>query len=210
MLGAMGYSGDVRRPIYGDALPATLNRHSAAVVFGGPMSANDDSAFIRTELRWLERVAGADKPVLGICLGGQLLARALGGRVHAHPLGHCEVGWHRVVPARCAAPVVPEPMHFYQWHTEGMALPPAAELLASSATFPVQAWRLRNTVGLQFHPEVTKAGMRFWVRRNLDRFSGRPGVQSASGQYAAHARHTPAVVRWVRTFLAAWAERQLP
>ncbi len=210
ILESMGHASDVRRPRHGDGLPATLNRHAAAIFYGGPMSANDDTDFIRQELQWLERVGASGKPVLGICLGGQLLARALGGAVHPHPLGYCEVGWHRVIPAEGAAPVVPRPMSFYQWHSEGMELPPAAELLASSPAFPVQAWRLRNAVGLQFHPEVTEAGMRFWVDRNLERYLGRPGVQSASEQYACHARHTPTVVRWVRTFLASWVAGKLP
>ena len=210
ILGEMGYPGEVRRPIHGDALPGTMDGHAAAIVFGGPMSANDDAGFIRDETRWLERAADSGKPVLGICLGGQLLARALGGDVHAHPLGHCEVGWHRVTPADGAPAVVPEPMHFYQWHAEAMSLPPGAELLATGETFPVQAWRRKNAVGLQFHPEVTEAGMRFWVNRNLHRFLEKPGAQTASEQFAHHARHTPAVVRWVRTFLASWVAGNLP
>ena len=210
ILSALGYPGEVRRPVHGDDLPPTMDGHAAAVVFGGPMSANDDSAYIREEIRWLERVADSGKPILGICLGGQLLARAIGGEVHAHPLGHCEVGWHRVDPADGAPAVFPEPMHFYQWHAEGMSLPPDAEVLATSDRFPVQAWRRKNAVGLQFHPEVTEAGMRFWVSRNLDRFLPMPGAQPAAEQFRSHVRHTPAVVRWARTFLATWVAGKLP
>ena len=184
ILGEMGHPGEVRRPIHGDALPATMDGHAAAVVFGGPMSANDDAGFIRDETRWLERAADSGKPVLGI--------------------------WHRVTPAGGAPAVVPGPMHFYQWHAEAMSLPPGAELLATGETFPVQAWRRKNAVGLQFHPEVTEAGMRFWVNRNLHRFLEKPGAQTASEQFAHHARHTPAVVRWVRTFLASWVAGNLP
>ena len=210
ILREMGYPGDVRRPVHGDALPSTLDEHAAAVVFGGPMSANDDSGFIHEEIRWLERVADSGKPILGICLGGQLLARAIGGEVYPHRLGHCEVGWHCVDPADGAPPVIPEPMHFYQWHAEAMSLPPDGELLATSASFPVQAWRRKNAVALQFHPEVTEAGMRFWVTRNLDRFLRTPGAQPAAEQFRNHVRHTPAVVAWIRAFLRSWVTRSLP
>ena len=125
------------------------------------MSANDNSAFIGEEIRWLERIADSGKPVPGICLGGQLLARALGGEVHTHPLGHCEVGWRRGGVADGAPPVVSAPIHFCQWHAEGMSLPRDVTVLATRDRVPVQAWRRKNTVGLQLHPEVTEAGMRF-------------------------------------------------
>ena len=209
-LRALGYPADVRRPPFGDALPATLEEHAGLVVFGGPMSANDDTGFIPPELQWLEGVVHGEKPVLGICLGGQLLARALGGDVRRHPNGHCEVGWHRIDPAPGAPPVIPEPMYVYQWHSESMSVPPGGELLATSDSFPIQAWRRGNAVGLQFHPEITEAGMRFWVTRVLDRYRGTPGAQPASEQYANHVRHTPTVVRWVRTFLESWVTGRLP
>ena len=78
----LGYGLDVRRPRFGDPLPETLREHAAAVIFGGPMSANDDDDFIRREIDWIAAVPlKEDRPFLGICLGAQMCARALGGRV---------------------------------------------------------------------------------------------------------------------------------
>ena len=204
ILSALGFPGEVRRPIHGDA--PDMDEHAAAVVFGGPMSANDDSAYIREEIRWLEQVADSGKPILGICLGGQLLARAIGGEVHAHPLGHCEVGWHRVDPADGAPPVFPEPMHFYQWHAEGMSLPPDVEVLATSDRFPVQAWRRQNAVGLQFHPEVTDAvlGAGTWIG------SCRPGAQPAANSSGAMCATLRLSCSGLERSLTSWVAGKLP
>ena len=120
------------------------------------------------------------------------------------------MGWHRVDPADGAPPVFPEPTHFYQWHAEGMSLPPDVEVLATSDRFPVQAWRGKNAVGIQFHPEITEAGMRFWVSRNLDRFLPMSDAQPAVEQFRSHLRHTPAVVRWARMCLESWVTGKLP
>jgi GMP synthase (glutamine-hydrolysing) len=79
----LGYRLDVRRPRFGDQLPATLCDHAAAVIFGGPMSANDDDAFIRQEIDWISVPLKEDKPFLGICLGAQMCARARGPGVFA-------------------------------------------------------------------------------------------------------------------------------
>src|SRR5215469_3039514 len=86
-LEARGIPLDIRRPRYGDPLPETLAAHSGAVIFGGPMSANDPDAFIRTEIEWIKVPLRESKPFLGICLGAQMLARHLGATVTAHREG---------------------------------------------------------------------------------------------------------------------------
>ncbi len=93
-----GYEIDLRRVGCGDPLPPTLEAHDAAVVFGGPMSANDCRLlpFIRAELDWLAVPLSENKPFLGICLGAQLLTRHLGGRVGPHPDGWHEIGYFPV------------------------------------------------------------------------------------------------------------------
>lgn len=92
-LKARGFQLDVRRPALGDPLPDTFARHAGLLVFGGPMSANDESDFIRAETRLMERALAADLPTLGICLGAQIMARALGGQVAPHAEGICEMGY---------------------------------------------------------------------------------------------------------------------
>src|SRR5690606_26997329 len=79
MLQAMGHPLDIRRPVLGDPLPETLAHHAGAVVFGGPMSANDDEPYIRAEIDWLAVPLAENRPFLGICLGAQMLVKQLGG-----------------------------------------------------------------------------------------------------------------------------------
>ena len=76
----LGYRLDIRRPRFGDELPPTMAEHSAAIIFGGPMSANDEDDYIRREIDWIGVPLKANKPFLGICLGAQMCARQLGGQ----------------------------------------------------------------------------------------------------------------------------------
>src|SRR5262245_66052860 len=77
-LKSRGFTFDIRRPRFGDPLPETLEQHTGAVIFGGPMSANDEEEFVRREIEWLKVPLKEEKPFLGICLGAQILARHLG------------------------------------------------------------------------------------------------------------------------------------
>ena len=76
---------DIRRPRFGDPLPETLDGHAGAVIFGGPMSANDPDDYVRREIDWIAVPLREQRPFLGICLGAQMLARQLGARVAPHP-----------------------------------------------------------------------------------------------------------------------------
>ena len=83
-LRAMGARLDIRRPCLGEPLPETLAGHEGVVVFGGPMGANDTLDWVRREIEWLETPLAEEKPLLGLCLGAQMLARALGARVFSY------------------------------------------------------------------------------------------------------------------------------
>ncbi|WP_198024399.1 hypothetical protein [Mesorhizobium sp. LSHC412B00] len=87
MLLEEGFDLDIRRPPLGDSLPETLEGHAGAVVFGGPMSANDEDEFVRRETNWLNVPLKENRPFLGICLGAQMLANHLGGKVEGHGEG---------------------------------------------------------------------------------------------------------------------------
>ena len=89
-----GFALDIRRPPLGDALPDTLDDHAGAVMFGGPMSANDEEEFVRRETDWLAVPLKENRPFLGICLGAQMLVNHLGGRVEGHGQGLVEIGWY--------------------------------------------------------------------------------------------------------------------
>ena len=102
----LGYNLDVRRPRFDDPLPETMAEHSAAIIFGGPMSANDPDDFIRREIDWIAVPLRDNKPYLGICLGAQMFARQLGGKVFRHPKGHAEIGYYPIRPTAAGIAVV--------------------------------------------------------------------------------------------------------
>lgn len=172
MLIEKGFPLDIRRPVLGDRLPSTLEAHAGAVVFGGPMSANDPDPFVRTETDWLAVPLKENKPYLGICLGAQMLVRHLGGKVEAEPEGRVEIGWYPIHPTehgrllmRCWPKMV------YHFHREGFDLPQGCQLLAEGDVYRNQAIRYGdNAWGLQFHAELTRAMMQRWVVHGAHRF----------------------------------------
>jgi GMP synthase (glutamine-hydrolysing) len=200
----LGYSLDVRRPRFGDLLPPTMRDHAAAIIFGGPMSANDTEDFIRREIDWISVPIEADKPFLGICLGAQMCARSLGGRVFAHPEGRAEIGYYPIRPTAAGLAVVDTwPEQVYQWHREGFDLPDDAELLAEGDTFEVQAFRYRRAYALQFHPDVTHATMHRWTTRGHERMQ-MPGAKPRAAHFADRAVYDYSARAWLSVFLERW------
>ncbi len=201
----MGYRTDICRPACGDRLPESMDDHAGAVVFGGPMSANDaHEDFIRAELDWIPTVIASGKPFLGICLGAQLLSRALGATVSTHPEGIYEIGYFPVRATGAGRAMFDAEMKVFQWHKEGFELPDGGELLAEGDAYPNQAYRYgRNAYALQFHPEVTEAMNRQWARRLAHRLS-EPGAQPAEQQLRDRRRHDPQVEAWLDRFLPYW------
>src|SRR6516225_3742671 len=199
-----GYPLDVRRPRFGDPLPETMAGHSA-ITFGGPMSANDTTDFIRREIDWLAVPLKEKKPFLGICLGAQMLAHHLGSRVYRHPDGHAEVGYYPIRPTDIGRMVCdPWPEQVYQWHREGFDLPLGAELLAEGDSFPVQAFRYNGAAfALQFHPDVTHAMMCRWTTRGHERML-LPNAKPRVAHFADRAVYDPAGRAWLAAFLNHW------
>ena len=149
-----GYSLDIRRPSIGDKLPENLNHHDIIVIFGGPMSANDDLNFIKYEIDWLKIVIESGKPFLGICLGAQMLVKHLGGEVTKNTEDLAEVGFYKIFPTEDGKNMFANQQIFYQWHNEGFNLPKDSILLATGDRFKNQAFKYNNCYALQFHPEV--------------------------------------------------------
>lgn len=171
MLAEKGYPLDVRRPVIGQELPSTLQHHAGAVVFGGPMSANDPEDYIRTEIDWLDVPLKENKPFLGICLGAQMLVRHLGGKVEADREQRTEIGWYPIHPTEHGRMLMHWPKMVYHFHREGFSLPQGAKLLATGDVYPNQAFRYGNNAwALQFHAELTRAMMHRWVVHGAHRF----------------------------------------
>lgn len=200
-----GYELDARKPVFGDSLPDTLEEYRAAVVFGGPQSANDDhEAGIKTELEWIEKTAlPSGKPVLGICLGAQQIARVLGAKVGPHRDGKVEIGYCPVDPTPQGSSFLDEPMMFYQWHRETFEIPSETVHLAANETFPGQAYRYKDRVfGIEFHPEMTREMVVSWSTNDeIEHRLTLPGAQCADAQiqgYECHAQHND---QWLNGFL---------
>ena len=176
-----------------------------AIIFGGPMSANDSDDFIRREIDWLAVPLREKKPFLGICLGAQMLAHHLGSRVFRHPDGHAEVGYYPIRPTDIGRAVCdPWPEQVYQWHREGFDLPLGAELLAEGDSFPVQAFRYGGAAfALQFHPDVTHAMMCRWTTRGHERML-LPNAKPRVAHFADRAVYDPAGRAWLAAFLNHW------
>lgn len=196
---------DIRRPRYGDKLPDTLAGHKGAIIFGGPMSANDSGGYLRHETEWIEIPLKEDKPFLGICLGAQLLARHLGARVRRRPDGCVEAGYYPITPTAKGRSLISKwPARVYQWHTEGFELPRGASLLAKGGMFPNQAMLYgKHAFALQFHPELTLAMMRRWTSLG-DRMLRRRCAQAHKDHFVGHTRYDRALNAWLEDFLDMW------
>ncbi len=207
-LKARGYALELRRPALGDTLPKTLDGYTGSVIFGGPMSANDDHLpFIRAEIDWIAVALASGKPFLGICLGAQMLCRALGGKVSSHPDGWHEIGYFPIRPTAEGRFLFPEAyaegLCAYEWHGEGFDVPHGAEPLASGHYFPNQAFRYGRAYAIQFHPEVTAKMMRLWTVRAAHRLV-LPGAQSREAQIETGDRVDADVGRWLDGFFDHW------
>lgn len=163
-----------------DPLPASADI-DFLVAMGGPMSVNDEATlpWLAPEKEFIRRHVAAGKPFLGICLGAQLLASALGARVY--PQREKEIGWFPIegLPVRDPAAFrFPATAEVFHWHGETFDLPPGAVHLARSCACENQAFQVGAAVGLQFHLETTPATARALVEQARAEMGPGPFVQS--------------------------------
>ena len=156
----------------GDAFPGSVDAYAALAVLGGEMSANDDLPSLRQAERLILEAMSANRPVLGHCLGGQLMARALGATVAEARAP--EIGWHRVqVHPRLASRAwfgdLAEALVF-QWHYDAFALPNGAQWLAHSDACAHQAFSVGPHLAMQFHVELDAPKLRAWAQAHDPRF----------------------------------------
>ncbi len=180
--------------------------YDGLVVLGGPMSAFEDETYphLSTEVAVIRDALDCDLPILGICLGAQLLARALGGRVHRAP--HKEIGWTEVHLTESGQndPLLGhfgEREHLFQWHSDTFELPTGATHLASSATCPLQAFRSGSRAyGLQFHLEADEAMILRWIadpkhRAELEALAGPLDIETLRCETRQHLERTRTLSR---------------
>ncbi len=167
----------------GEAVPPQASAFSGLVFMGGPMSVNDDLPWIAPALALILEAVATGVPVLGHCLGGQLMSKALGGTVSRNPVK--EIGWGKVSVAESAeaqrwfghaAPA----FRSFHWHGETFSIPPGAQRLLWSAHCGNQAFSLGNSLGMQCHIEMTPEMIASWCEsgaREIVRSADSPGVQ---------------------------------
>ena len=197
-----------RCPAEGDALPQELERYAGAVILGGPQNVADaerpEHAYLVDEMRLIERWLGTGKPLLGICLGSQLMAATLGARVAPHPEGRAEIGYYPLEATQEGRGILPDGLVVYHWHYQTFDLPHGAERLAARPHFRNQAFRYGERVfGLQFHPEATPPQIEAWTRlyeKDLDA----PGAHPRQRQLADLPRYDAPLAAWFDGFLAKW------
>lgn len=161
----------------GDPVPDNLSGASALVFMGGPMSANDADDWIQRELALIRAAAARRLPLLGHCLGGQLISKALGAVVKANPV--TEIGWYAVeryenVEADAWLHEVSFPVELFHWHGETFELPDKAVPLFKSRFCENQAYAMDNILALQCHVEMLPGMVTEWAEAYTDQIS-QPG-----------------------------------
>ncbi|HUZ45231.1 MAG TPA: type 1 glutamine amidotransferase [Terriglobia bacterium] len=175
----------------GSELPG-IDEFDFLVIMGGPMSANDEAEFawLAPEKELIAESLRAEKPILGVCLGAQLLANVLGARVYRNP--EKEIGWFPVslTPEAQASVLrdLPETLTVLHWHGETFDLPEGAARLAESAACRNQAFEFRGrALGLQFHLEVEPEGLGKLIENCAGDIDSGTFVQSAEEMLASAA-----------------------
>lgn len=203
----------------GEEFPASIEPYSAMAVMGGGMSSNDPLLSNRQAEILILQAVRLDRPVIGHCLGGQLMTRALGGTVGSSPLP--EIGWQPIEYTND-----PAVRHWFgnqptatviQWHYEAFTVPSGATRLAGSAACPNQAWALGPHLAMQFHIEMDADKARAWAndedpqwaaaREQYSTVQDRDGILAGIEPYLT--QHQCTADHIYRTWLSttAWAEQ---
>jgi GMP synthase-like glutamine amidotransferase len=194
----------------GAEVPVSPGAYSGLVFMGGPMSVNDDLPWISESLTLIRQAVAADIPVLGHCLGGQLMAKALGGQVTRNPVK--EIGWGSVEILDN-----PAARHWFgdwrdfmafHWHGETFSLPEGATRLLASAHCANQAFSLRKHLGLQCHVEMTPPMVEAWCAAGRAEIaaSGSPAVATPETILAMTPFCLPAMTRVADHLYQRWLE----
>jgi GMP synthase-like glutamine amidotransferase len=149
----------------GDAVPENISAFSGLCVLGGSMSANDNLPYMAKLYALITDALRHDIPIIGHCLGGQMLAKALGAEVKNLP--QPVIGWSAISPQQNAEALrwlgTDESFHFFHWHYESFSLPSGATHIASTPLCPNQTFSIGKHIGMQFHCEVTYEKIDGWL-----------------------------------------------
>lgn len=194
----------------GDAVPADPSSFSGAGFMGGPMSVNDPLPWIGPALALIRRCVDADVPVIGHCLGGQLMAKALGGTVG--PNEGREIGWHEIGVCENAAARrwfgATRSFLGFHWHGETFSLPRGADHVLASAACPHQGFVLGKHLAMQCHVEMTCELVESWCLSGEDEIAAHPGpaVQTAAQMQSELAARLAAMHAIADRVYSRWVE----
>lgn len=195
----------------GDPVPRKATDFSALVFMGGPMSVNDELPWIAPVLSLIRAAVEHGIPVLGHCLGGQLMSKALGAAVNRNPVK--EIGWgevevaHSVVARQWFGDL--QRFDAFHWHGETFSLPPGAVRLLTSAHCANQAWGLGKHLALQCHVEMTEAMIHDWCAigaAEIAAAGASPAVQTAAAMQAEMARKLPSLHQVAEQLYTRWLQ----
>lgn len=200
----LGIAWHLCRPYAGEVIPPATQPYDGVVILGGPMNVDetDQFPFLADEVKLLQQAFRRELPVLGICLGAQLMAKAAGSKITKGPTP--EVGWFpiQLTGAGRQDPFfagLPEELMSFHWHEDTYTLPAKATHLASSALYPQQAFRLGPAAfALQCHFEVTP--------EIVERWAGDTSTHDPAPLRAGLAQHSQAVAQAGRTILTRFLE----
>jgi GMP synthase (glutamine-hydrolysing) len=208
-LAARGYRIAYRDAPVDDLTTPDLAEADLLVVLGGPIGAYEDAfyPFLGAEIALIEKRLGQDRPVLGICLGAQLMARALGARVYP---GKKELGWAALdltaAGRRSPLRFIADDMKVLHWHGDTFDLPAGATHLAATESTPHQAYAFgRHALGLQFHIEASAPGLERWYVGHALEIASTPAVSLATLRADA-AREAPRLAPAAQSALHAFLD----
>ena len=149
-----------------DLIPTDLISYSGVIILGGPMSVYDNYDYLKDQQKLIKKAVDMKIPTLGICLGSQLIAEAMGGKVYPGNLK--EIGWHDIEITENGSRdifngITTLKHKVFHWHGDTFKLPESAIILAKSNTY-IQAFRINTAIGIQFHVEVDQSMIKEWIR----------------------------------------------
>ena len=209
---ARGFTIGYREAPLDDLGAADLRDCDLLVLLGGPIGVyqRDAYPFIGEAIALAEARLAKKQPLLGICLGSQIMAAALGAEIYPGKAGK-EVGWGTLTltPSGTASPLAhlaPDRTRVLHWHGDSFDLPKGATLLASTDRYRQQAFAYGGTgLALQFHPEVTAKGLEAWFVGHCCEIASMPGID-VKNLRAATLRYAPALHRQGKAFFEAWLD----
>lgn len=152
-------------------------RYSLVVILGAPESANDDLAYLQAEQKLIKKTVDDNVPLIGICLGSQLIAKTFGGKVYRGPKK--EIGFYHDLVIDNNSKLFSgftNPFTVFHWHGDTFDLPEKATRLAHSTNYPNQAFQIGSAVGLQFHLEVNAEMVNLWLDKTQEKLQQIPYI----------------------------------